>query len=97
MSEPFLTLEHEHDMDEAASRKFVDDKIAQNTYSLAGNEVRFEWEGDRANVTVAGAKGYIEFADKKAILTVTEVPFAFRPMKGMIQGQIRGLIKQIFG
>jgi len=33
----------------------------------------------------------------KVILTGMEVPFAFRPMKGMIQGQIRGLIKQIIG
>jgi len=97
VSEPFLTLEYEHGMDAAASRKHLADKAASSTYTLAGNEVHITWEGDRANVSVAGAKGYIEFADNKAILTVTDVPFAFRPMKGMIQGQIRGLMKQIFG
>jgi hypothetical protein len=97
VSEAFLTVEQEHDMDAAASRKFFADKIASNTYAIMGNQVNFTWEGDRALVTVAGAKGYIDFNDKKVVLNVTDVPFAFRPMKGMIQGQIRGLMKQILG
>jgi len=65
--------------------------------SIAGNQVSITWDGDKANVAVAGASGHIEFLDQKAILTVVEVPFAFRPMKGMIEGQIRGLMKQIYG
>lgn len=97
VSEPFIKMEYEHTMDADASRKHFADKIASNTYSIAGNQVSFTWDGDKANVSVAGAKGFIEFADKKVVLTVMEVPFAFRPMKGMIQGQIRGLIKQIIG
>jgi len=97
VSEPFLSIEHEHGMDQEAGRKHLADKAAANTYSIAGNEVSITWEGDSANVAVAGASGTIEFADQKAILTVTEVPFAFRPMKGMIEGQIRGLMKQIYG
>ena len=96
MSEPFLTIEYEHGMDEETGRKHLADKAASNTYAIAGNEVAITWEGDKASLTVAGASGHIEFADKKATLTVTEVPFAFRPMKGMIEGQIRGLLKQIY-
>jgi putative polyhydroxyalkanoate system protein len=97
VSEPFLSLEHEHGMDKDAGRQHLADKAANNTYSIAGNEVNITWEGEKASVTVAGASGNIEFEDKKAILTVTDVPFAFRPMKGMIEGQIRGLMKQIYG
>jgi hypothetical protein len=97
VSEPFLRLEYEHGMDADAGRKFLAEKVAANTYSIAGNQLNVTWEGDKANVAVAGATGYIEFEDKKAILIVTDVPFAFRPMKGMIEGQIRGLMKQIYG
>ncbi|MBN1341825.1 MAG: polyhydroxyalkanoic acid system family protein [Phycisphaerae bacterium] len=97
MSEPFLVLEHEHGMDKEASKKHLTDKVATNTYSIAGNQVKITWEGEKANVSVAGASGHIDFLDNKAVLTVTEVPFAFRPMKGMIEGQIRGLMKQIYG
>ena len=97
MSEPFLTLEHDHGMDKEASKKHLADKVANNSYSIAGNEVSITWEGEKANVSVAGATGHIDFEDNKAILTVVDVPFAFRPMKGMIEGQIRGLMKQIYG
>jgi len=97
VSEPFLVLEHEHGMDAEAGKKHLADKAEANTYSIAGNQVAITWEGEKANVTVAGASGYIEFFDQKAVLTVVEVPFAFRPMKGMIEGQIRGLMKQIYG
>jgi hypothetical protein len=90
VSEPFLRLEYEHGMDADAGRKFLAEKVA-------ANQLNVTWEGDKANVAVAGATGYIEFEDKKAILIVTDVPFAFRPMKGMIEGQIRGLMKQIYG
>ncbi len=97
MSEPFLTLEHEHGMDADAGRQYLKEKAESGSYSIAGNKVSITWDGDLANVSVAGASGHIEFQDKKAILTVVEVPFAFRPMKGMIEGQIRGLMKQIYG
>ncbi len=97
MSDPFLVLEHEHGMDAAASREHLKEKVENNTYAIAGNQLEITWDGERANVSVAGASGYIEFEDNKAILTVTDVPFAFRPMKGMIEGQIRGLMKQIYG
>lgn len=97
MAEPFLVLEHEHDMDADAGRKFLAEKAESNTYSIAGNQVQIAWDGDKATVAVAGASGFIEFEDQKTVLTVMEVPFAFRPMKGMIEGQIRGLLKQIYG
>ncbi len=97
MADPFLVLEHEHGMDREAGMNHLKEKAETNTYAIAGNQLQLDWEGDKANVSVAGATGYIEFEDNKAILTVMEVPFAFRPMKGMIEGQIRGLMKQIYG
>lgn len=96
MSEPVMKLEYEHGMDADASRKHLAEKAASQEYSLAGNKVNLGWDGDKATVSVAGAKGYIEFLDKKAVLTVTDLPLLFRPMKAMIEGQIRALMKKIY-